>query len=75
MATNVIGKNNIDNLVIFSLARYKGFNKGGTIALDKQTGEVVWESLLDNYTGAVLPPRGRWMCCAGFPWAFGLPSR
>ena len=24
--------------------------------------------------GAVLPPRGRWMCCAGFPCAFGLPS-
>ncbi len=49
MATNVIGKNNIDNLVIFSLARYEGFNKGGSIALDKQTGEVVWESLFDNY--------------------------
>src|SRR5574337_826197 len=26
------------------------------------------------FPGAVLPPRGRWMCCAGFPWAFGLPS-
>jgi hypothetical protein len=27
------------------------------------------------FPGAVLPPRGRWMCCAGFPWAFGLPTR
>ena len=26
------------------------------------------------FPGAVLPPRGRWMCCGGFPWAFGLPS-
>ena len=26
------------------------------------------------FPGAVLPPRGRWMCCAGFPWAFALPS-
>ena len=24
------------------------------------------------FPGAVLPPRDRWMCCAGFPWAFGL---
>lgn len=49
MATNVIGKNNIDDLAIFSLARYNGFNKGGTFALDKETGEVVWEALFDNY--------------------------
>ena len=21
------------------------------------------------FPGAVLPPRGRWMCCAGFPWS------
>ena len=26
------------------------------------------------FPGAVLPPRGRWMWCAGFPWAFGLSS-
>ena len=49
MATNVIGKNNIDDLAIFSLARYNGFNKGGTFALNKETGEVVWEALFDNY--------------------------
>ena len=24
------------------------------------------------FPGAVLPSRGRWMCCAGFPWGFGL---
>ena len=26
------------------------------------------------FPGAVLPSRGRWICCAGFPWGFGLPS-
>lgn len=49
MATNVIGKNELNNLVIFSLARYQGFNKGGIIALDKNSGEIVWETLMDNY--------------------------
>ncbi|MGL5316234.1 MAG: PQQ-binding-like beta-propeller repeat protein [Peptostreptococcaceae bacterium] len=49
MATNIVGKNSIDDLVIFSLARYDGFNKGGTFALNKDTGEIVWETLFDNY--------------------------
>lgn len=49
MATNVIGKNKISDKVIFSLARYKGFNKGATLALDKKTGEIVWERNFDNY--------------------------
>ncbi|MGM9935686.1 PQQ-binding-like beta-propeller repeat protein [uncultured Clostridium sp.] len=49
MATNVIGKNKMDDRVIFSLARYKGFNKGATIALDKNSGEIIWEHDFDNY--------------------------
>jgi len=49
MATNVIGKNNIDNISIFSLARYNGFNKGGMVALNKETGDIVWEKIFDNY--------------------------
>ena len=49
MATNVIGKNNISKISIFSLARYNGFNKGGMFALDKENGEVVWEKLFDHY--------------------------
>lgn len=49
MATNVIGKNNIDNMAIFSLARYNGFNKGGMFALNKENGEIIWEKLFDNY--------------------------
>lgn len=49
MATNVIGKNNINDKVIFSLAKYKGFNKGATLALDKNSGETIWECDFNNY--------------------------
>lgn len=49
MSTNIIGKNKLSDTVIFSLARYKGFNKGGILALDKNTGNVKWELILDNY--------------------------
>lgn len=49
MATNVVGKKDLEDISIFSLARYKGFNKGGVIALNKDNGEVVWETLFDNY--------------------------
>lgn len=49
LATNVIGKNNISDLVIFSLARYDGFSSGAVIAMSKSTGEVVWETKVNNY--------------------------
>lgn len=49
LATNIIGKNDISNLVIFSLARYDGFSKGAVIAMNKNTGEIVWETKLNNY--------------------------
>lgn len=49
MATNIVGKEDLNNLVIFSLARYDGFNKGGIVALDKKSGELVWETKIDNY--------------------------
>ena len=49
LSTPVVGKNDIDNLVIFSLSRYGGFNSGLLVALDKENGEIVWEKELDNY--------------------------
>ena len=49
LATNVIGKNNISDLVIFSVARYDGFNSGAIVAIDKETGEIVWKTKLNNY--------------------------
>lgn len=49
LATNVIGKNNISDLVIFSLARYDGFSSGAVVAINKSTGEIQWETKLNNY--------------------------
>ncbi|MGL5577334.1 MAG: PQQ-binding-like beta-propeller repeat protein, partial [Sarcina sp.] len=49
LATPIVGKENIDDLVIFSLARYDGFNSGLLVALDKKTGEIRWEKKLENY--------------------------
>lgn len=49
LATNIIGKNDISNLVIFSLARYDGFSKGAVIAMNKNNGEIVWETKVNNY--------------------------
>ena len=49
LATNVIGKNNISDSVIFSLARYDGFNSGAIISINKSTGEIQWETKVDNY--------------------------
>lgn len=49
LATNVIGKNNLSDLIIFSLARYSGFNRGAIIAMNKSTGQIVWEKEVDNY--------------------------
>lgn len=48
-ATNVVGKNNMGQLVIFTLARYGKFNGGIILALDKENGEEVWTKELDNY--------------------------
>ncbi|WP_102401597.1 PQQ-binding-like beta-propeller repeat protein [Haloimpatiens massiliensis] len=49
LATNIIGKNDIENLVIFNIARYKNFNGGILLALDKKTGKEVWKLEMNNY--------------------------
>lgn len=45
----IIEKNGIDSISVFSISRYGGFNSGLLVALDKTTGEKVWEFKLDNY--------------------------
>lgn len=50
LATPVMGKNDINNLVIFSIARVKKFNAGLMVALDKNTGKEVWRWEMPNYT-------------------------
>lgn len=49
LATNIIGKGNIKEYVIFSLARCKSFNGGIIVALNKDTGKEIWSNELKNY--------------------------
>lgn len=50
LATPVLGKNSLNHLVIYNLARYGGFSKGLLVALDKSTGEEVWRLQIPNYS-------------------------
>lgn len=49
LATNVIGKKTINNLVIFTIARYEEFNSGLILAIDKSTGKEVWRFKMPSY--------------------------
>jgi outer membrane protein assembly factor BamB len=49
LATNVIGKHNTSNLVIFTVARYGTFNGGLMVALDKSSGKEVWTWSMPHY--------------------------
>ena len=51
-ATPLLGKegSNIDNLIIYVVARTPGSYDGVMIAFDKETGEIVWEMDTRNYT-------------------------
>ena len=49
LATNVIGKKSIKNLVVFTIARYEEFNSGLLLAIDKSTGKEVWRFKMPNY--------------------------
>ncbi|HHW00034.1 MAG TPA: PQQ-binding-like beta-propeller repeat protein [Clostridiaceae bacterium] len=51
LASPVIGKHDIENLVIFNIAKTgKGKNTGVIYALDKNTGEEVWKVDMDYYS-------------------------
>ncbi|MGH4124917.1 MAG: PQQ-binding-like beta-propeller repeat protein [Clostridium sp.] len=49
LATNIIGKKSMKNLVIFTIARYKEFNSGIILAIDKFTGKEAWRFEMPNY--------------------------
>lgn len=49
LATNIIGKNDLKDMVVFTLARYKALNKSLMIALDKKTGEEIWKWEMPYY--------------------------
>ncbi len=49
LATNIVGKNDIENVVVFNLARCEKLNQGSLIALNKQTGKQVWRNNMSTY--------------------------
>lgn len=50
LATPVMGKKQIEDRVIFTLARYGTFNGGLMIALDKKTGKEIWALSMKSYS-------------------------
>lgn len=48
-ATPVIGKNKLDNIVVFSITRCGGFSAGKIVALDKSSGDEIWHIDMDHY--------------------------
>ncbi len=50
LATPVVGKNDISNVVIFNIALTGSTSDGTLVALDKNTGKEVWKRHLDAYS-------------------------
>ena len=50
LASPIVGKNDIDNLVIFNIAKAWKKNGGKLIAFDKETGEEIWVINFDRYS-------------------------
>jgi len=50
LSTPLIGKDDISDLIIFNIAKTKNANSGLLIALDKNTGKMVWSKELDTYS-------------------------
>jgi hypothetical protein len=49
LATPVLGKQEISNQIIFTIARYKTLSGGLMISLDKETGKEIWRREMTNY--------------------------
>ncbi|WP_010250350.1 outer membrane protein assembly factor BamB family protein [Acetivibrio cellulolyticus] len=49
LASPIVGKNDISNLVIFNIAKSWNTNGGKLIAFDKETGKEVWLINMDRY--------------------------
>ncbi|HEY5583351.1 MAG TPA: PQQ-binding-like beta-propeller repeat protein [Ruminiclostridium sp.] len=50
LATPVLGKNDISDIVIFNLALTGSLSDGTLVALDKKTGKEVWKRHLEAYS-------------------------
>lgn len=49
LASPALGKNNLSDLVFFSIARYKAMQPGLIIAVDKRTGKTRWTKEMTHY--------------------------
>ncbi len=51
LSSPILGKagTELENVVIYSVSRIPGYSSGILVALDKATGETVWEKSLNNY--------------------------
>ncbi|MGJ9385018.1 PQQ-binding-like beta-propeller repeat protein [Salipaludibacillus sp. CF4.18] len=49
LATPVLGKENMEDLIVFTIARHRSFNEGIMVALDRQTGEEKWRWHMEQY--------------------------
>lgn len=51
LSSPVLGKagTELENMVIYSVSRTPGYSNGVLVALDKATGDVIWEKSLNNY--------------------------
>lgn len=49
LASPVVGKNDIGNVVIYTLSRCETFTQGSIVALDKATGKEVWRHNMKTY--------------------------
>lgn len=49
LATPVVGKGNISDLVVFTIARYGKLGEGLMVALDKKTGKETWRLPMKRY--------------------------
>jgi outer membrane protein assembly factor BamB len=50
LATSVVGKQGVSNLVFFTAARSGGMNTGVIVALDKATGKEIWKYAQPNFS-------------------------
>jgi len=50
LATPIIGKNDISDIVIFNIALTGSVSDGTLVALDKKTGKEVWKRHLESYS-------------------------
>jgi len=50
LSSPIIGKNSISDLVIFNFSKVTSYYNGKMVALDKTTGNIVWEKNLNYYS-------------------------